>query len=93
MYFGNGIIINRLQNITCGTRIDLTRAVSLVEQDASGGLLVDTLNREMLHGSMSPPVRAQILDAIAAVAANNKLKRAQTALYLVATSPQFQVQR
>ncbi len=93
MYFGGGVAINRLNNIICGTKIDLTRAVSLVEQDASGGLLIDTLNREMLHGSMSAKVRAQILDAVATVAANNKLKRAQTALYLVTTSPQFQVQR
>ena len=93
MYFDGGVAVNRQNNIICGTKIDLTRAVSLVEQDASGGLLVDTLNREMLHGSMSLQVRAHILDAVGAVAAGNKLKRAQTALYLVTTSPQFQVQR
>lgn len=93
MYFGGGIAISGQNSIPCGTKIDLTRMVSLIELDASGGLLVDTLNREMLHGSMSPPVRAKILDAIGAVAVSNKLKRAQTALYLVTTSPQFQVQR
>ena len=93
MYFGGGIVIDRLNNVLCGTKIDLTRAVTLIEQDLSGGLLVDTLNREMLHGSMSPQVRAHILSAVQAVAAANKLKRAQTAFYLIATSPQFQVQR
>jgi hypothetical protein len=38
-------------------------------------------------------VRGHILQAVQAVAADNPLKRARTALYLVTTSPQFQVQR
>jgi len=47
----------------------------------------------MLHGSMSPAMRNDIAVAIAAVAPTDTLKRARTAYYLVATSPQFQVQR
>lgn len=93
MYFGGGVTIDLANNVTCGTKIDMTRAVALIEQDASGAALVDTLNSEMLHGSMSPQVRTHILEAVATVAASNKIKRAQTALYLISTSPQFQVQR
>ena len=65
-----------------------------VELLTDGGLLVDTLNREMLNGSMSPTVRTNIMNAVQAITASDAgLKRARTAVYLVATSPQFQVQR
>lgn len=77
----------------CGTRIDLTRLQGLVAADPTGTTLIDTLNREMLHGSMSPDMRNDIVVAIGAVSSTDSLKRARTAYYLVATSPQFQVQR
>jgi len=91
MVFGTGIVPT--SNAPCGTKIDVSRWQSLASADASGGLLVDTINREILHGSMSPQVRGHILTAVQAVAPTDSLKRARTALYLVATSPQFQVQR
>lgn len=77
----------------CGTRIDLTRLQTLAAADATGNSLVDALDREMLNGSMSPAMRNDILTAVQAVASTSSLKRARTAFYLVATSPQFQVQR
>lgn len=80
-------------NFPCGTRIDLTRLQDLVAADTTGGTLVDTLNRELLNGSMNPAVRTQILNAVTAVTSTNTLKRARTALYLVTTAPQYQVQR
>ncbi|MGB5014637.1 MAG: DUF1800 domain-containing protein [Pyrinomonadaceae bacterium] len=80
-------------SIPCGTRIDLTRLQDLAAADTTGGTLVDTLNRELLNGSMNPAVRTQILNAVTAVTSTNTLKRARTALYLVTTSPQYQVQR
>ncbi len=85
--------IPRVADAPCGTSINLARLQSLAETDLSGAALVDTLNREMMHGAMSAPMRGHILTAIQAVAANNPLKRARTAFYLVAVSPQFQVQR
>ena len=91
MVFGTGIA--RTGDAPCGTKIDISRWQSLASSDASGVLLVDTMNREILHGSMSPQVRSHILTAVQAVASTNSLKRAQTALYLTATSSQFQVQR
>jgi hypothetical protein len=93
----SGILINNtVANVNyapCGTKIDLTRLQTLAGQDTSGAALVDTLNREMLGGSMSPQVRSDILSAVQAVVSTNTMKRARTALYLVATSPQFQVQK
>ena len=80
-------------NFPCGTRIDLTRLQNLVTADTTGVSLVDTLNRELMNGSMSANVRTEILNAVQAVTSTNTLKRARTALYLVTTSPQYQVQR
>lgn len=80
-------------NTPCGTRIDLTRLQTLAAADTSGAAMVETLNREMMHGSMSAPVRNEILAAVQAVVSTNTLKRARTAYYLVATLSQYQVQR
>lgn len=91
MIFGAGIA--RTGDAPCGTKIDVSRWQSLASADPTGALLVDTLNTELLHGSMSAPVREHILTAVQAVAPADSLKRARTALYLVTTSPQFQVQR
>jgi uncharacterized protein (DUF1800 family) len=77
----------------CGTRIDITRLQTLAVNDTSGVQLVDTLDRELMHGSMSSQMRTEVLNAVQAVLSSNPLKRARTALYLVATSSQYQVQR
>jgi uncharacterized protein (DUF1800 family) len=92
---GGGInaVSGAASSFPCGTRIDMTRLQSLVAADTSGVSLVDTLNRELMNGSMNANVRTQILNAVQAVTSTNTLKRARTALYLVTTSPQYQVQR
>jgi uncharacterized protein (DUF1800 family) len=91
MIFGSGIPASG--DAPCGTKVNLAHWQSLAAADSSGALLVDTMNTEIMHGSISPTVRGHILTAVQAVAAADSLKRARTALYLVATSPQFQVQR
>ena len=88
-----GITADTAQNTPCGTRVTLARYLSLAEADPTGTLLVDTLNRELLNGSMSSTVKTQILNAVQAVATDDALKRTRTALYLLFTSPQYQVQR
>ena len=55
--------------------------------------LVEQLNLLLLHGTMSAAMRDSILRAVTAVAATNPLKRARTALYLVASSSQYQVEK
>lgn len=73
-----------------GTSIDLTGLQALAGNTQS---LVDELNRTMMHGTMSAQMQASIVTAVNAVSASNPLKRARTALYLVATSSQYQVEK
>jgi uncharacterized protein (DUF1800 family) len=73
-----------------GTSIDLTGLQALA---ANPQALVDELNRTMMHGTMSAQMQSSIVTAVNAVSAANTLKRARTALYLVATSSQYQVEK
>lgn len=73
-----------------GTSIDLTGLQALAGNPQS---LVDELNRTMMHGTMSAQMQTSIVTAVNAVSASNPLKRARTALYLVATSSQYQVEK
>jgi hypothetical protein len=73
-----------------GTTPDWT-ALQAVASDANA--LLGQLNNLLLHGTMSPAMSAAILPAINAIPASNTLARAKTAFYLVATSPQYQVER
>ena len=59
--------------------------------------LVDTLNDTMMHGSMSSQMNMRLVSAVAAVAdpdpPTQALKRAREAIYLIATSAQYNVGR
>ncbi|HMT06869.1 MAG TPA: DUF1800 domain-containing protein [Pyrinomonadaceae bacterium] len=90
---GVAAVTGTASNTPCGTRIQFTRLQDLAAADSTGGQLVDTLNRELLNGSMSAAYRQQVLNAVQAVSAADTLKRARTALYIIATSSQYQVQR
>ena len=73
-----------------GTSLDLSGMQALAGNPAQ---LVDALNALLMHGSMSANMRNSIITAVTAVPASNPLKRARTAVYLVTTSSQYQVQR
>lgn len=73
-----------------GTVLDLSPLKSLAP-DATA--LVGYLNRLLMHGSMSAGALATVTGAVTAIPATNPLLRAQTALYLVASSSQYQVAR
>ena len=73
-----------------GTSIDLSPFDSLA---ANPDQLLDALNNLLLHGSMSAEMRQNIKTAVTAVAATNPRLRVRTAVYLIATSSQYQVQR
>jgi len=77
-------------NAPNGTSLDLSSMQALAGNPAQ---LVDALNAQLLHGTMSGEMRQSIIDAVSAVASTNPLKRARTAVYLVATSSQYQVER
>lgn len=77
-------------NAPQGTSIDLSPMQALAGDPAQ---LVDALNNLMMHGTMSAEMRSSIIDAVSKVPSSNPLKRARTAVYLVATSSQYQVER
>jgi hypothetical protein len=45
-----------------------------------------------MYGSMSPQMRQTVIDAVTSIQNNNRL-RVQTAIYIIASSMQYQVQR
>ncbi len=80
-------------NTPLGTSIDLSEMTTLVQSDSTGNQMLDTLNTRMLHGTMSASMKNKILTAVQAVPASLPQMRAQQAIYLIATSSQYQIQR
>ncbi|MFN0278241.1 MAG: DUF1800 family protein [Pyrinomonadaceae bacterium] len=76
-----------------GTSVDFSDLQALSAADSTGNLLVEELNRRMLHSTMSAAMKSTILTAVTAVSSTDTLGRARQAVYLVATSSQYQVQR
>ncbi len=77
-----------------GTQINFAsfQALSTTPQQ-----LVDALNARLMHGTMSTQMNASIVAAVTAITnatpATQALQRTQTAIYLVASSSQYQVER
>lgn len=95
--FANTMVYNRINasgtNVPVGTAFQYGDMQALAAEDLTGGLLLDALNYKMLHGSMSTEMRSTILTAVTSLPTTSTLQRAQQAVYLVATSSQFQIQR
>lgn len=77
--------------VPCGTATDISEAVAWAESDASGNTLVEGLNSKMMHGTMSDEMKQKLKDAIALEAPADW--KARTAVFLVASSSQYQIQR
>jgi uncharacterized protein (DUF1800 family) len=92
---GNGIPSN-LPNRPQGTQISYT-SFQTIAQSGTPQQLVDAVNARLMHGTMSPQMNASIVATVTAVTnaapTTQALQRAQTAIYLVATSSQYQVER
>jgi uncharacterized protein (DUF1800 family) len=89
-----GILIG--SNNPTGTQLNFASLDALASGDTTGGQLVDQLNTLLLHGTMSAQMRSSILTAVLSVPtsdSNFARKRVQTAVYLVVTAPQYDVQR
>lgn len=76
-----------------GTSLDYSEYAPISSADETGGLLLDALNMQFLHGTLSPAHRNIILTAVQAVPASNPTQRVKTAAYLLAASSQYQIQR
>lgn len=79
-------------NAPNGTSVDFSDLQTLNVADNTANQLVDELNRRMLHGTMSASMKSTLLPAVTNVAAGD-IGRVRQAVYLVATSSQYQVQR
>jgi hypothetical protein len=80
-------------NAPDGTSIDVADLQALAAADTTGNLLLDELNRRLMHSTMSPAMRSTILTAVTSLASSNSLARAQMAVHLILSSSQYQVQR
>ncbi|HKR15664.1 MAG TPA: DUF1800 domain-containing protein [Pyrinomonadaceae bacterium] len=77
-----------------GTSIDIANLEALAANPVD---VVNYLDALLLHGTMHPQMRASIITAMNAINDSNvttrHLKRARAAVYLVATSSQYDIQR
>jgi hypothetical protein len=85
---GNGIPLSA-PNRPAGTQVNYS-AYQASAGDASA--LADMLNTRMMHGTMSGAMKNSIVSAVNAAGADPAL-RTRTAIYLVASSSQYQVER
>jgi uncharacterized protein (DUF1800 family) len=77
-------------NRPTGTSIDLAEWDALANDPEQ---LIASLNGLLLHGTMSTEMRDAIRAAVESIPASAPRARVRTAVYLVATSSQYQVQR
>lgn len=73
-----------------GTHIDLAPFQALASDVPR---LVDTIGDRLLPGQMTPEMRNAVITAVSAVSATSTLDRVRTAVYLIALSPRFQLER
>lgn len=92
--FVNTMVFSRiavsLPNTPTGTSLDFSPLQPLANNPEQ---LVLTLNTLMMSGRMTTATFDSIVNAVKAVASTNSLRRVQTAVYLIATSAQYQVSR
>jgi hypothetical protein len=91
--FVNTILNNGISpstNAPTGTQVPLTALQALAADPTA---LVNELDRLMLHNTMSPSMKTSIINAVNTVASTNTLSRARMAVYLVASSSQYQIVR
>lgn len=82
-----------LPDITEGTALDLTEMINYSLNNQNGIPLVNALNTRLLNGTMPDHMRNTILSAVTAIPKTDPAGRAKTAIYLVVTSAEYQVQR
>ena len=90
---GNGIPISN-PNRPGGTQLNYSSYQAMATNPQQ---LVDALNVRLMHGTMSPAMNANIVATVSAItnanATTQALQRTQTAIYLIASSAQYQVER
>lgn len=87
-----GVTANAIDALR-GTSLDISEFVPFAESDETGQFLVEMLNKKMLHSALSDEHRTAIISAVQAVPSTNSPLRVRTAVYLIAASSQYQIQR
>jgi hypothetical protein len=92
--FANRLVFSTIPaappNRPTGTSIDFSPWDPLASNPNE---LIEALNQLLLHGAMSAEMHDSVKIAVESIPASNARLRVQTALYLIATSSQYQVQR
>jgi hypothetical protein len=70
--------------------LDLSALVPLA---SNPGGLVDSLNNLLMGGEMSSAMQDIVVNAVTQLPASNPLERAQTAVHLLVTSPEFLIEK
>jgi uncharacterized protein (DUF1800 family) len=84
--FSNTLVYGQLGN---GTKVDFTPVVNAGTPDQ----MADWLNTYLLHGTMSSGMKTDIVTAANAASTTSASDQAKAAIYIVASSSQYQVQR
>jgi uncharacterized protein (DUF1800 family) len=84
--FSNTLVYGQISG---GTKVDFTPVVKAGTPDQ----MADWLNTYLLHGTMSGQMKTSIVTAANAASATDTTAQAKAAIYLVASSSQYQVQR
>jgi uncharacterized protein (DUF1800 family) len=84
--FINSIVYGQ---ISSGTKLNFTPVINVGTPDQ----MVAWLNTLFLHGTLSSDAQSSITTAVNAVSATDTTNQAKTAIYLVTSSSQYQVQR
>lgn len=87
----NALVFSGIPSDSGGTTaLNLSTLAAIANDPAR---LVTNVAQLLLHGTMSPALRATVVQAVSSVPDTNPVLRAQTAVYLVASSSQYQLER
>lgn len=90
LVYGTGVAPNPTVVGSIGTKLDLT-ALQTYAGDADA--LVEQLNQRLMHGALSTDAHAAIANAVNTIASSDVTQRTLMAVYLLASSLQYQVER
>ncbi|HXM33778.1 MAG TPA: DUF1800 family protein, partial [Pyrinomonadaceae bacterium] len=87
----NALVFSGIPSDAGGTTVlDLMALAALAGDPVR---LVNNVDQVLLHGTMSSTLRSTVVQAVSSVPDTNAVLRAQTAVYLVASSSQYQLER
>ena len=90
LVYGDGAAADATVTGSTGTKLDLS---FLQQYAADADVLVAHLNQRLMHGTLSAGAHAAIAQAVNRIAATDSTNRVRMAVYLLATSLQYQVER